>query len=142
MNIFLDANICLDFLDTTRATSKDSINWYLKHKDDKSKEFFLSGDFITTIFFVLTQRKKIPHKKALKAIDLMLDEIVPCYISHKDFICAKNDLYDNLLDELEDLIVLSSANELGCKFFITNDKKLLEQRSYKNIKIISPLEEL
>ena len=142
MKIFLDANICLDLLDTTRPTSKDSVNWYLKHKDDKNKEFFFSGDFITTIFYVLTQRKNISHKEALKAIDLMSDEISPCYIKHTDYICAKNNLLDNLLNDLEDLIVLSSATQLGCSFFITNDKELLQQNKYKMMKIITPLEEL
>ena len=138
MKIFLDANICLDLLDTTRATSAKSVEWYLSQKDDTSKEFYFSGDFITTFFYVLTQKRKVPYKETLKAIDLMLQEIMPHYISHSNYLEAKNNLYNNLLDDLEDLIILSSASKLGCKLFITNDKKLLHLKSYEGIKIEKP----
>ncbi len=139
MKIFFDANICLDLLDTTRNTSKESVDWYLSQKDDKDKEFFFSGDFITTFFYVLTQKKKLSPKETLKAIDLMSQEITPCYIGHSDFVSAKNYLYNNLLDDLEDLIVLNSANSAGCSLFITNDKKLLELKKYGKMKIVKPL---
>ncbi len=138
MKIFLDANICLDLLDTTRATSKKSVEWYLSQKNDVQKEFFFSGDFITTLFYILTQKKKVSSKEALKAIDLMCQEITPCYISHSDYIFAKINLFNNVLDDLEDLMVLSSANRVGCNFFITNDRKLLKLSQYNKIKIIKP----
>ena len=138
MKIFLDANICLDLLDTTRATSTKSVEWYLRNKDDISKEFYFSGDFITTFFYVLTQKRKVPSKETLKAIDLMSQEIIPYYITHANYLEAKENLYNNLLDDLEDLIILSSVSKLGCKLFITNDKKLLQLKSYEGIKIEKP----
>ena len=138
MKIFLDASICLDLLDTTRVTSKDSVEWYLSLKDDKEKEFFFSGDFITTFFYVLTQKRKVSPKETLKAIDLMAQEIIPCYIKHSDYLSAKNNLFDNMLDDLEDLIVLNSASEVGCSMFITNDKKLLQLKMYKDMRIVKP----
>jgi len=36
VNIFLDANICLDLLDTKRPTSEASVAWYMEKKDDAS----------------------------------------------------------------------------------------------------------
>lgn len=63
MNIFLDANICLDLLDTTRPTSKQSVQWYLEHKDDESINFYFSGDFITTFYYILTEKRKHDAKK-------------------------------------------------------------------------------
>ncbi len=138
MKIFLDANICLDLLDTTRATSTKSVEWYLRNKDDTSKEFYYSGNFITTFFYVLTQKRKVPSKETLKAIDLMSQEMTPYYITHANYLEAKENFYNNLLDDLEDLIILSSASKLGCKLIITNDKKLLQLKSYKGIKIKKP----
>jgi predicted nucleic acid-binding protein len=43
MKIFLDANICLDLLDTTRPTSQKSVHWYLSNKE---YQFYFSTDFI------------------------------------------------------------------------------------------------
>ena len=54
MKILLDANICLDLLDTSRPTSNRSVEWYLANKDNEEYEFFFSGDFITTFYYVLT----------------------------------------------------------------------------------------
>lgn len=138
MNIFLDANICLDLLDTKRPTSKKSIDWYMKNKDNEDITFYFSSDFITTFYYILTQKRKIDSKYALNAIEQLSNEIVPHYIIHNDFLVAKSKLYDDTLDDFEDLLVLSSASRLGCKEFITNDKELLSLKIYDGIKIVSP----
>jgi len=46
MKIFLDANICLDLLDTTRTTSKRSVKWYLENKDDQDKELLQLNKYL------------------------------------------------------------------------------------------------
>ncbi|MEA1917549.1 MAG: hypothetical protein U9N42_08515 [Campylobacterota bacterium] len=138
MLIFLDANICLDLLDTTRPTSKKSINWYLKHKDDTDSLFYFSGDFITTFYYILTEKRKHNPKDTLLAIDALGDEIKPHYILHNDFIGAKNQFLDDLFNDFEDLIILNSANRLDCDKFITNDKQLQKLNNYLDIEIVSP----
>lgn len=138
MNIFLDANICLDLLDTTRATSKKSIEWYLEHKDDENISFYFSADFITTIYYVLTEKRKIDPKDALEAIDRLSTEITPYYLVHNDFISAKNQFLDVACNDFEDLLILQSARRLHCEKFITNDKELLKLNQYINIKISKP----
>jgi len=138
MKIFLDANICLDLLDTTRPTSKKSVQWYLENKDDKNREFYFSGDFITTFYYILTQKKKYNPKDTLIAIDTIAQEIIPYYINHSDFTEAKNQFIDNKFDDFEDLIILNSASRLECSIFMTNDKKILELGNYLNIKITRP----
>ena len=137
MKIFLDANICLDLLDTKRATSKESVNWYFANKDKKEYEFYFSSDFITTFYYILTQRRKYNSKDTLRAIDALSLEIAPWYINHNDFIAAKNSLFDDVLDDLEDLIVLHSAVRLDCNSFITNDKELLKLGIFEGVKIAS-----
>ena len=138
MKIFLDANICLDLLDTTRPTSKNSIAWYMSHKDDMKNEFYFSGDFITTVYYVLTQKKKINPKDVLKGIDELSMEIKAHYITHKDFIEAKNQFLHNSFDDFEDLIILNSANRIHCDKFITNDKDILGLNRYLNLEIVKP----
>lgn len=63
MKIFLDANICFDLLDTARKTSKRSVQWYLKEKDDFTEEFLFSGDFITTFYYILVEKRGYSAKK-------------------------------------------------------------------------------
>jgi len=138
MKIFLDANICLDLLDNTRDTSKNSIKWYLNNKDNKDYDFYFSGDFITTFYYILTQKRKYNGKKTLIAIDSISDEIFPHYITNRDFIDAKNQFLNNIFNDFEDLIVLNSANRLNCKKFVTNDKNVLKLKNYLNMEIIKP----
>lgn len=138
MNIFLDANICLDLLDTTRETSKKSVDWYLKHKDNQELEFYFSGDFITTFYYIMTEKRKYNPKDTLKSIDALSTEILPHYIKHTDFIGAKNDFFEDIFSDFEDLLILNSASRLNCIQFITNDKKLIALKNYLNIKITTP----
>ncbi len=139
MKIFLDANICLDLLDTKRPTSKNSVNWYMSNKDKESYEFFFSSDFITTFYYVLTQKRKYPQKETILAIDALCSEVVPWYINHNDFSSAKSDFFDNLLTDFEDLIVINSASRVDCDIFITNDKELLKLKTFKDIVITKPM---
>ena len=135
MKIFLDANICLDLLDTTRPTSKKSVEWYLANKDKQEYEFFFSADFITTFFYILTQKRKLDAKETLFAIDVLSSEILPHYLIHNDFQIAKLEFFNELLEDFEDLLVVSSAVRINCAKFITNDKELLKLKKYKKMEI-------
>jgi len=139
MKVFLDANICLDLLDTMRPTSKNSVDWYMSNKDNKSYELFFSSDFITTFYYVLTQKRKYPQAKTILAIDALCAEVVPWYINHNDFSSAKNDFFNEVLVDFEDLIIINSASRLSCNKFITNDKELLKLKIFKDIIITKPI---
>lgn len=137
MKIFLDANICLDLLDTTRTTSEDTVLWYMQNKDDTKKEFYFSGDFITTFYYILTQKKKANPHDVIHAIDMLCDEVTPIYLAHSDFILAKKSfLHDTIFDDFEDLIILQSALRSECSIFLTNDKKLLTLQTFENLKLL------
>ncbi len=122
MNIFLDANICLDLLDSKRPTAKSSIEWYLKYKDNEDINFYFSSDFITTFYYVLVERRKYDASEIIVAIEALSLEIIPLYLAHSDF---------------EDLMVLNSAIRGKCKLFMTNDRGLLELGDFKGIKVQS-----
>ena len=135
MKIFLDANVCLDLLDTTRSTSKASVAWYMSNKDDISLEFYFSGDFITTFYYILTERKKIDKLKVVQAIDELCMEVTPFYLGHTDFIAAKNSFLNNMCDDFEDLVILHSALRAECHSFMTNDRLLVEMKKFSNLNI-------
>lgn len=137
MKIFLDANICLDLLDSTRTTAKSSIAWYMKNKDKADIEFYFSGDFITTIYYHLTEKRKLDGKLVIEAIDALCGEISPIYLTHSDFQLAKKSFFDGVFDDFEDLIVLHSGVRFACSECITNDKRLLKLSNLENMKIVS-----
>jgi len=132
MKIFLDANICLDFLDSSRLNSKDSISWYMKNKDNQDLEFYFSGDFITTFYYILTQKRKLETNIVINAINQLCQEITPLYLVHTDFLLAQKSFSEN---SFEDLMILQSALRVNCNIFMTNDKKLLRLTNFNNIKI-------
>ena len=138
MHIFLDANICLDLLDTTRPTSKASVDWYIKNKDDLSLQFYFSGDFITTFYYILTERRGLNKDKVVAAIDALGSEISPFYLNHSDFKLAQETFRSKLHDNFEDLMIMQSALRCGCGYFITNDKALLELQQYGPLIINTP----
>ena len=135
MNIFLDANICLDLLDTTRPTARAATQWYMEHKDDESLVFYFSGDFITTFYYILTERNKIDGCEVVEAIEALSMEVLPFYINHTDFIDAKSSFYAGVFDDFEDLIALHSALRAECEVFLTSDMKLLRLGEFGTMKI-------
>lgn len=138
MKIFLDANICLDFLDSSRQNSKDSIFWYMKNKDNQNLEFYFSGDFITTFYFILTQKRKLESSIVINAINQLCQEITPIYLVHTDFLLVQKSFSENIFDDFEDLMILQSAARISSDIFITNDKNLLNLSNFNNIAIQNP----
>lgn len=138
MKIFLDANICLDFLDSSRLNSKDSISWYMKNKDNQDLEFYFSGDFITTLYYILTQKRKLEVSIVINAINQLCQEIAPVYLVHNDFLLAQKSFSENGFDDFEDLMILQSAARISSDIFITNDKNLLNLSNFNNIAIQNP----
>ncbi len=137
-NIFLDANICLDLLDSTRANAKDTIEWYLQNLDNKEYSFYFSGDFITTFYYILSERKKINKQKVVSAIDSLSKEIKPIFLTKQDYLNAIDDFNNKKFNDFEDLIILNSALNSNCNIFITNDNSLLKLKSFNKLTITTP----
>ena len=137
-NIFLDANICLDLLDSTRANAKKSIEWYIKNLDNKEYSFYFSGDFITTFYYILSERKKIENQKVVNAIDSLAKEIKPIFITKQDYLNAIDDFNKKEFNDFEDLIILNSALNNNCTIFVTNDANLLKLKKFNKLDIINP----
>ncbi len=137
MIFFLDANICLDLLDTKRNNAAHSVSWYLEHKDDPAHSFYFSGDFLTTFYYIMTEKKKKDPMTIVNAIDALAEEIPPFYLAHSDFVNARGSFHQRLFDDFEDLMMLESAIRAGTKTFVTNDKALLQLGKFKSLAIIA-----
>lgn len=100
--------------------------------------FYFSGDFITTFYYVLTQKRKIKPDEVIKAINQVCTEISPIYLVHHDFLLAQKSFFTGIFDDFEDLIVLHSVLRASCVQFITNDKKLLKLKALDTLAILHP----
>jgi len=135
MNVFLDANICLDLLDTTRPTSAASVAWYMQHKDDVRLRFYFSGDFITTIYYILSERRRIDGETVVRAIDALSMEVTPFYLEHADFVAAKKSYEKGVCRDFEDAVILHSALRAKSDLFLSNDARLLAKGTFGTMTI-------
>jgi len=140
MKYLLDTNICLDLLDTHRQNSKETAAWYLEVKDDSKNRFFLFSDAITTIFYILTERKGIAKHRVVEALQKLTEEIEPLYFDAGDTRSAFWLFNEGVLDDLEDLLMLQTAHRYGIDLLLTSDKKLLRLKTFEKVKILSPKE--
>ena len=138
MNYLLDTNICLDLLDTTRHKADETVAWYKRAIEDPKNSFFFFGDAITTIFYVLVERKRLEAQLVVYALRKMMEEIEPLYVNHSDTVTAFNLFEDGLLQDLEDLLLLQTAKRSNIDVIVTRDEALLKLHNYEQIRILAP----
>ena len=134
---FLDANICLDLLDGKRPGSPRAVAWYMKEKEKRETRFLFFGDAITTLYYILAERRKLDKHLVANALATMMEEIEPVYLQAGEFLLAKEMLDEGKLNDLEDLMMLQAASRGGAEILVTRDKALLELGMFENIEILS-----
>ncbi|MBN2783109.1 MAG: type II toxin-antitoxin system VapC family toxin [Campylobacterales bacterium] len=118
-NIFLDVNIVLDFLDTTRPFSglANELMYKLLHQESN---IMISEDMVTTIFYLSPNKSKT--LKFLSSIQKKWDICDFGTIVIEDAINLS--LEKNL--DLEDVLQCLCAKNNRCDVLITNDKKFYD----------------
>ena len=135
MNYFLDTNICLDLLDTRRPNASRAVQWYMEKKDNPRNRFCFFGDAITTVYNILTARNKVEARQVFAAIEALCEEIEPTYMIHQDFQSATYLFREKLLEDFEDLMMLSVAHRCKAEKIITEDKALLALGEFEGVDI-------
>lgn len=118
-NIYIDANIWLDYLDNTRVNhtySKESIDYCL----NQNIQLLSSCDIVTTLYYINSKFHKknaLSNIEKINAICTVIDfsnhEVsLTCKLMHKDAD------YDNLEDTLQYIL----AQKEQCDLIISNDK--------------------
>ena len=138
MKIFFDVDICLNLLDRHREQSDSSIALYMHYKSNPDIEFYYSGDAISTIYTVLTNKRELDQRLVVQAIEALSLEVNPIYLTNDDFVVAKRKFYARAFDNLESLMILESAMRQECNIWLTQNEELLKLGEYESIKILSP----
>jgi len=115
-NIYLDANIVLDLLDSTRNSHSSSKKVFIIIIEQNFK-IFISEDILTTIYYIVKNKKS-----ALSFFETIMGswEIVSFgsrTISEAITLCQKN-----LNLDFEDVIQSLTAKKSACDTIISNDK--------------------
>ena len=129
-NIFLDANILLDYADQNRIfheVSTKCIEYCLKQNLD----LYTSCDLITTIYYVVSKQNKT---KALEEVQRINDFCHVIEFSNSDInqTCQLM-LQDSDYNDLEDTVQYLLAKKSQCDLIVSNDKNFVS----KSIKLIS-----
>lgn len=114
--IFLDTNIVLDILDTSRVNSKD-ITLLLETLIINKYQIIISEDMLNTIFYI--NKNNLKTLAFFKVIQNRWS-IVPF---GKDVVRDAIDLALQKDLDLEDILQCLCAKNNGCEILITNDSK-------------------
>ncbi len=123
INLFLDANILIDIVDSNRPNSEDSAILF-KHlmQNQSSYKLFTSCDLMTTVYYIL--RKELTNDKVLKSLKIMNTILSVVEFGNDDIDKAIELMQSNKnFKDFEDTIQYIIAKKSNCKYIISNDKK-------------------
>jgi len=139
--VFLDFNILLDLIDTKRDISSKTIEFIMNLKGNYKVSFYTSSNFVYTISFIL---RKNNNQEIINYIKTIIEELELNLVDFKTNILTISELFldKTKLNDLEDILMIFTAIEYNCNFFLTNDKEILNNRKdFENsISIITPQE--
>ncbi len=115
--IFLDANIILDLLDSTRIYHNVSKKVF-ENLVDHDLQIVISEDILTTIYYIVKNKRAV-----LEFFEIITDQWEIVSFGKKIIIEAIHICKDNASFDFEDVIQSLSAKESDCCIIITNDKK-------------------
>lgn len=118
--IFLDTNIVLDIIDSTRSNHEKALQLgsYLLLND---YEIFVSEDMLTTLFYISSDKQKT--LLFIKEVIFVDWKIVPF---GTEVIKKAIDLSLEKKLDLEDVLQCLCAKENECRVFITHDKRFYD----------------
>ena len=90
------------------------------------------------MYYILTEKRNVPAAVVIEAIEALSEEIAPFYLSHRDFLLAKERFFAGVFEDFEDMLILESASRAGTGRFVTHDRRLAELRQYGDMQIIRP----
>jgi putative PIN family toxin of toxin-antitoxin system len=123
MRIFLDTNVLVSAVGT-RGLCADVLREVLI-----SHQLVVSPPLFSELKNILQKKLSLPHDLIYEFIEILQQD------AHQS---SPSDLPDVNIQDKDDLIILSSAQNGKTDIFITGDKELLELKKIDDMDIISP----
>ena len=121
--IYLDTNIFIDLMDSTRPFSKESFI-LLKHFIAEGKTFYINSDTVTNAFYILSKTKRYTHSELLLVIKRTVSIFTVVAVENDEVFRALNLCEDvtTSFKDYEDALQYICAVKIDAKYIITNDK--------------------
>jgi len=125
--IYLDTNVFIDLLDSTRPHAKKSIRFF-REAISGEKELYVNSDTITTAYYVLSRTKRYPPEALYRFCKklVFLIEIVP--VENRESLAAFSLCEDpsNAFEDYEDALQYICAKKVRASVMVTNDRDFVE----------------
>ncbi len=114
--VFLDTNIILDLLDSTRTYHNISKKVF-ENLIDQNYKIIISEDILTTIYYIVKNKQAV-----LKFYEMVIAQWEIISFGKETIVDAINLCKDNSVLDFEDVLQSLSAKKSDCNLIITNDK--------------------
>jgi len=125
-NLYIDTNIFIDLLDSTRPSYKQSLA-LVKDSLESAKILYINSDTVTNTFYVLSKLRRGREAELMLMMKkvVMLFEVVP--IDDKDIMYAFDLCMDTNLEykDYEDAVQYVCAKKINADLIVTNDKRFV-----------------
>ena len=121
-NLFLDTNILIDIFEQRKPINLLALSFYDLRYSPLSIHIYL---YLYKLKTPLPELALIMQKLRIKAVNFSAE-------------ITEKALNGPTLD-FEDNVQLQSANEAGCDYFLTNDKKMWGKKFFQGMKVIKEL---
>lgn len=135
MKIFLDTNILMDYLvGSCRPNYEASARLLAEVKNNPDISAFVSVQSITDCSYFFTKKSITSNDFFLEPVRKILALVrLRAHSDHNVYECFSRSFTD-----FEDEMLLRSAIDNDCAYFITGDQKILEKQPFPLIKAIHP----
>ena len=118
--IFLDTNIVLDLLESSRKNHQNALQ-LMRYLIDNSWEIYISEDMLSTIYYVAKDKRTVLlFIEKVILTDWNVLSFGKSVIKNATRFALEKDC------DLEDALQCFCAKECGCGIFLTSDKKFID----------------
>ncbi len=121
--IYLDTNIFIDLMDSTRPFSKESLI-LLRHFIAEGKVLYINSDTVTNAFYILRKIKRYTPMELLLVIKKTVSLFTVVAIENDEVLSALSLCEDatTSFKDYEDALQYICAMKIDAKYIVTNDK--------------------
>jgi predicted nucleic acid-binding protein len=122
-NIYLDTNIFIDLLDSTRPFSTGSFT-VLRIFTSEGRNLYINSDTVTNAFYILSKTKKYTSMELIQIMKKTVSIFTVVAVENDEVLEALSLCEDDAttFKDYEDALQYICAKKIGASLILTNDK--------------------
>ena len=125
-NIYVDTNVFIDLMDSTRPHAKGSIALFRKYLSE-GKTLYINSDTVTNAFYVMRKEKIYTPEALFVLFKKLIALFVIVSVENEEALDALTlcENPNNLCKDYEDTLQYVCAKKVGADVIVTNDKSFV-----------------